>query len=255
MKHFFPALWAFLSLLSLSTGAPTPSQASSDTAIDFNTLLDGSLGYMPALLLVSQGTLAELTADDSTESSQSQGLEVRSPSCSDGCNTTTPYVDPASSSPSDRTGKEDGAVAGALISNLLVPAVTNIIDDGLAVGLCKSLVNSATGVAGTVVGQEATKAMYPANDTSASDFKQGLIPGTFVGSIVTNGAGTALSKALCKGLVPSLEKLWSGTAVANALVSNALNCGLKEVLTARLQDIGVDAARAVQFTSQMQDAF
>jgi hypothetical protein len=135
---------------------------------------------------------------------------------------------------------------GALISNLLLPAVTNSLEDGLAVGLCKSLVGGATGMAGTVVGQEAGKAIYPGNGTSAFEFEQGVIPGTFMGSIVTNGAGYALTKALCKGLVPALQELWvpGSTALVNALVGNALNRGLKEVLTARLQDMGVDAARA-----------
>jgi hypothetical protein len=42
-------------------------------------------------------------------------------------------------------------VARRIISSLLVPTVTSIIDDGLAVGLCTSLVNGATGMAGTTV--------------------------------------------------------------------------------------------------------
>jgi hypothetical protein len=112
-------------------------------------------------------------------------------------------------------------------------------------------------MAGTVISQEAGKAIYPTNGTSASEFEQGLIPGTFIGSIAQNSIGTALSKAICKGLVPGLEKMWTKPAeeAANALISKALNRGFKEIITAGVKDIVSDAARAVQFAGNLEYAF
>jgi hypothetical protein len=101
---------------------------------------------------------------------------------------------------------------GALISNLLLPAATNSIDDGLAVTLCTALGNGAAGMAGTVVVQEGSEAIYPTNDTSASEWEQVIISGTFIGSIVTNSVATALSKSLCKGLI----KGWTTASIVTA---------------------------------------
>ena len=153
-------LLVLMCFLGATVGAPRT--AAQDDSIDYNALLDGSLGYMPAQWMVSQGLLAEMDAANSTGTTILQGTS-----------TSTGTISP-SSEPSDdnRDDKENGAVLGTLIGGLLVPQAFNIIDDGLAAGVCKSLINGAGAMAGLVVGQEAGKSLYPAgdeNDTTSSN--------------------------------------------------------------------------------------
>ncbi|KAI8932299.1 hypothetical protein NX059_010495 [Plenodomus lindquistii] len=62
MKLFtFASATTLLALSGLSSGSPIVNTTLAG-ALDFNALLDGSLGAMPALLLVSQGTLLEMNA-------------------------------------------------------------------------------------------------------------------------------------------------------------------------------------------------
>lgn len=216
-------------------------------SVDFNTLLDGSLGYMPALWLVSHGALLELYDNISSTAKTAQELAV-----------TTGITISISPQPSDthRTSKESGAVLAGFIGGMLVPPIFNIIDSTIAGGLCKSLVNSAGAMASAVVGQEAGKTLYPEgkHNSTASGFEQGVIPGAFFGSIVGAGADTALSRTLCDRLVPGFEKTWKAATPGTVeRISRVLNRGLREVLTEHSKGMNVDAARATQFASQLEE--
>jgi hypothetical protein len=142
-------LLVMICFLGATTGAPR--SAPQDDGIDFNGLLNGSLAYMPAQWMISQGLLAEMDAANSTGTTILQGTS-----------TPTGTISP-SSEPSDnsRDDKENGAALGTLIGGLLVPQAFNVIDDGLAAGICKSLINGAGAMPGLVVGQEAGKSLYP----------------------------------------------------------------------------------------------
>ncbi|KAI4650609.1 hypothetical protein J4E93_002966 [Alternaria ventricosa] len=226
IKRVLVYAFAISLLPCLITSAATPSKEESRVNINFTSLLDGSLGYLPALWLTSQGVLAELQ--------------------------TVSEYDPLTSR-QHRTDKENGAVTGAFVGSMLVPLVTNLAESDTATqGICKSLVAGATGSLGAVVGQEAGKLLYPANRTSASEFEQAIVPGTFFGGVTTNAAGTALTKTLCKGLVPGLEKLWenAGTGVEGR-VADSLHRGFQEVVTSRLREMGANPAQASRFASQM----
>jgi hypothetical protein len=71
---------------------------------------------------------------------------------------------------------------------------------------------------------------------------------------VGNGVGSALSRTLCSKLVPGFEKIWKA-AKPDAMMKMAkvMEQGLQEVLTAHLKEMGVDAAKATQFASQLQE--
>ncbi|KAF2822530.1 hypothetical protein CC86DRAFT_373023 [Ophiobolus disseminans] len=66
---------------------------------------------------------------------------------------------------------------------------------------------------GLVASQEAAKAIYPGNST-APEFEQGVIPWAFIGTTVGNGTGSALSRTLCKTLVPNFMEWLTGTSPA-----------------------------------------
>ncbi|KAG9194349.1 hypothetical protein G6011_04384 [Alternaria panax] len=240
--------------LHLVVGAPIglPADLNADQAVDFDALLDGSLGNLPALWLTYSGILAEAAHSLETEDRQ---LEV--PGLDTIFNLPATKLSPRD----DRTDKENGAVAGTFMSSMLVPVVTGSLDDGLTEGLCKSLINGATGMAGAYIGQEMGKVLYPpgngtsGNGTSASGIEQGIVPGTFFGSVVTNTLGTGLTKSICEAFLPELMKsIEYGAADIAEQTARTLNQGFKEVLTTHLtENLEVDAARAVRFASQMEE--
>ena len=47
-------------------------------------------------------------------------------------------------------------------------------------------------MAAAVVGQEAGKQIYRSTNSTAPEFEEGLIPGTFIGSVVGTALGTQL---------------------------------------------------------------
>ncbi|KAI4669064.1 uncharacterized protein J4E79_001107 [Alternaria viburni] len=240
IQSIYRAAWATFCLTGLTAGVPiapafhlTARQPiEPDLQIDFNALLDGSLGNLPAIWITSHSLLAE--------AAPSSNLTV--------------------SSREDRTDKENGLVAAAFISSLLIPAATGIADNGVTGGLCNAIINGAGGMAGAVVGQEAGKTLYPqgngtdGNGTSAPEMEQGIVPGAFIGSVVTNSLGTALAKSICDKFLPDVEDvIKEAEAGVAGRVANSLNRGLKEVLVSQLEDMGVETARAVQFASQMEE--
>ncbi|CBX91398.1 hypothetical protein IAQ61_010753 [Plenodomus lingam] len=248
MKRLFTLFTiTVLAFAGLTWGLTTPPT----DALDFNELLDGSLGNMPALFLVSQGALLEVYAADPPQGVALGGDLATAATTSTATNSAAPSTQPADV---PRTGKENGAVLGAFISTLLLPAVMNVVDGTAAGGICKSLVSGAGAMVGSVVGQEAGKNLYP-NGTSleeASEFEQGVIPGTFIGGIAGSSVGTALSKTLCAKLVPDLAKVFDGlNPDAVTKMSRVLNRGLTDVLTSHLKDLGVQPAKALNFAHQM----
>ena len=240
VQSIYRSAWATFCLTGLTAGVPiapaghlTARQSiEPDLQIDFNALLDGSLGNLPAIWITSHSLLAE--------AAPSSNLTV--------------------SSREDRTDKENGLVAAAFISSLLVPAATGIADNGVTGGLCNAIINGAGGMAGAVVGQEAGKTLYPqgngtdGNGTSAPEMEQGIVPGAFTGSVVTNSLGTALAKSICDKFLPDVEDvIKEAEAGVAGRVANSLNRGLKEVLVSQLEDMKVETARAVQFASQLEE--
>jgi hypothetical protein len=55
-----------------------------------------------------------------------------------------------------------------------------------------------------------TKDLYGA-DTTASEFEQGLISGLFFGGTVKEGASAALTRNICKRVIPDFQSLWDLT--------------------------------------------
>jgi len=236
------ALWkAIVACMGfLLTCSAAPTQTDQQPQVDFNALLDGSLGNMPALWIASQALLVELNQTDDANSPPTKALAQSAPA--------------PSPSDSDRTDKENGAVMATFISGLMIPAIFSIKDKGPAEGLCSALMQSAGGMTGALVGQEVAKDLY-GNDTTASEFEQGVVPGAFFGSIAGNGAGTLLSRALCSKLVPDFGKWWKDMhpdVITKA--SKPLNRGLQRILSTHLEEhLGVETSRAIQFASQLTE--
>jgi hypothetical protein len=168
------AILTWSSLVNPTLAIPTP--LSSSPHIDYNTLLDGSLGYLPSTWLVYRAALLELNEGE---------VERRAP-------TGTLLSAPAESSSHGRTSKENGAVMATFISGMLIPAAFQYKDNGPADGLCRALMFASGGMTSAIVSQEAAKDIY-GNSNTNSQLEQGAIPGSFIGSVVGNGAGHALS--------------------------------------------------------------
>ncbi|KAF2852467.1 hypothetical protein T440DRAFT_506389 [Plenodomus tracheiphilus IPT5] len=247
MKQIFALITiAVVAMAPLVSSSPVINTAFADR-LKFDSLLDGSLGNMPALFLVSQGALLEVHA----AASPNEVALAQDPAA-----TATASAPPSTQSAGTlRTGKEDGAALGVFISSMIVPTAVNIAEGTLAGGICKSLVAGVGGMLGAVVGQEARKIIYPngTTNTSASELEQGIIPGTFIGGIAGNSVGTALSKTLCTKLVSDLEKVFQEmNPDAVTKMSRVLNRGLTEVLTAHLKGLSVKEAKAVTFAHQLE---
>ncbi|KAH6882505.1 hypothetical protein BKA58DRAFT_464460 [Alternaria rosae] len=240
IQSIYRYAWATCYFTGLTAGVPiapafrltTRQPIEPDIQVDFNALLDGSLGNLPAFWITSHSLLAEAA----------------------------PSSNLTFSSREDRTDKENGLVAAAFISSLLVPAATGIADNGVTGGICNAIISGAGGMAGAVVGQEAGKTLYPpgngtdGNGTSAPEMEQGIVPGAFIGSVVTNSLGTALAKSICDKFLPDIESvIKEAEAGVAGRVANSLNRGLKEVLVSQLEDMKVETARAVQFASQLEE--
>jgi hypothetical protein len=231
------ALVAYLSVVVTSLGFPTGSAAPITPDIDYNALLDGSLGPLPSLWLVSQGTLFELSKTNET----CARLVARN-------NSTNPTPDPEG-----REDKENGIATAVFISGMLIPQAFAIKDSSPTTALCKSLMRSSAGMVGAVVGQEVAKDLYSNNSTS-SEFEQGVIPGLFFGSVVGNGAGEALSRSICRHLVPDFTKWWKAMHPDQVTrVAQTFNHSLQSLLTEHLQSLRVETSRAVQFASQLTE--
>lgn len=151
-----------LAMLGLHAAAASSIQATQSQNVDFNALLDGTLGSMPAMLLATHGALAALN-------STAPSLALRSETSS---------ATDTSTAPANRD-KENGAVMGSFIGAALLAPI-RIQDGGVLTGICQTLVAGATAMGATVVGQEAGKGIYPHNST-APDFEQGPVPGASIG--------------------------------------------------------------------------
>jgi hypothetical protein len=191
---------------------------------------------MPALWLASKGALFELHEANVPKSGPIAALSS----------------DPAPSSDS-RTEEENGIVTATFISGMLIPAALQVKDNGAAKGLCNALVTSAGSMYGVVAAQEFGKNVY-SNDSTNSQFEQGVIPGSFFGGILGNGIGQALSRSICKHLVPDFENYLKGLpADAVGKASKVLDRGLEQVLATHLMDLGVTASRAIQISAQLTE--
>ena len=228
------AIMAWLSLI-LPTAA-TSTMSTSSSTINFNTLLDGSLGFFPSTRLVSKAALLALNKSD---------VEKREPTASTG---------PLPPEPSSlaRTPKEDGAVMATFISGMLVPAVFNVKDNGMTGGICRSLMTSAGSMSAAVMGQEVAKDIYGNNSTN-SQFEQGVIPGSFIGSVIGNGAGHALARTLCKRILPEFGPWLKGIDGPKATTAKLLTEALPQILTKQLEDLGVQPARALSFATELTE--
>jgi len=235
------ALWkAIVACMGfLLTCSAAPTQTDQQPQVDFNALLDGSLGDMPALWIASQALLVELNQTNDANFPPTKALAQSAPA--------------PSPSGSGRADKENGAVMAAFIGGMMIPAVFSIKDKGPAQGLCSALMQSAGSMTGALVGQEVAKGLY-GNDTTASEFEQGVVPAAFIGSIAGNGAATAVSRTLCSKLVPDFGKWWKDMHPGDiAKTSRLLNRGLQPVLSTHLEGLGVETSRAVQFASQLSE--
>ncbi|KAH3978109.1 hypothetical protein HBH52_104470 [Parastagonospora nodorum] len=231
------AIMAWLSLMNPT--AATSTMSASSTSIDFNTLLDGSLGFFPSTWLVSKAALLELNNADVEKRA------LTAPSAS----TELPSPEPSSL---DRTPKENGAVMATFISGMLVPAFFNVKDNGMAGGICRSLMTSAGSMTAAVIGQEAAKDIYGNNSTN-SQFEQGVIPGSFIGSVIGNGAGHALSRTLCKRILPEFGPWLKSVDGPKATTAKLLTEALPQILTKQLEGLGVQPARALSFATELTD--
>ncbi|KAF2023264.1 hypothetical protein EK21DRAFT_81324, partial [Setomelanomma holmii] len=226
---------ALLCCLALCSASPAPSTAASSN-IDFNALPDGSLGYLPADWLASQGMLLELNKTNAPVPASARSL------------------DPPAATPSAAgRDKENGAVVGTFVSGMLTATSLNIKGNTAAQGLCMSLPTGAGTMAGTVITQEGAKNIYGENST-ALDFEQGVVPGSFFGSIVGHGTGTALSRGLCKHVLSDFGKMWKGIHPdAMPKTYKTFHRALTEILGSHMRSIGVDSARAAKFADQMTE--
>jgi hypothetical protein len=197
---------------------------------------------MPALWLASKGALFELHEANVPKSGPIAALSSDpAPSSS------------AAPSSDGRTDEENGIVTATSISGILIPAALQVKDNGAAKGLCTALVTSAGSMYGVVAAQEFGKNVY-GNDSTNSQFEQGVIPGSFFGGLLGNGIGQALSRSICKHLVPDFENYLKGLpedAVGKA--AKVLDRGLEQVLATHLMDLGVTASRAIQFSAQLTE--
>jgi hypothetical protein len=116
------------------------------------------------------------------------------------------------------------------ISGMLVPAAFNVKDNGMAGVICQSLMTSAGSMAAAVIGQEAGKDIYGNNSTN-SQFEQGVIPGSFIGSVIGNGAGHAVSRTLCKRILPEFGPWLKGVDGPKATTAKLLTEALPQILT------------------------
>ncbi|KAL5118588.1 hypothetical protein ACEQ8H_003439 [Pleosporales sp. CAS-2024a] len=217
------ASWFNPALATSSSQPPTPP--SLPKPVDLNTLLDGSLGFFPSTWLASKAILLELH----TNNIQKRSIE---------------------DTISNRTDKENGAVMATFISGMLWPAFFSIQDNGAAGGLCRALMMSAGSMTSALVGQEAAKNIYDNNSTS-SQFEQGVIPGSFIGSVVGGGAGYALARTLCTRLIPEFGPWLKGIEGPKAETARLLTRALPHILTKHLEDLGMDSARAIKFADQL----
>jgi hypothetical protein len=138
INFFFAMLLAIFALDDATPAIPAPSNSSMD--IDFEALLDGSLGTLPALWLVSQGSLLELIDDDempahelllrdAIQSTSVVWVTVTSTtlapfiSASGSISTlTSPSPSPEKPGPSGRTPKDNGAALVTFLAGMLLPS-------------------------------------------------------------------------------------------------------------------------------------
>lgn len=224
------SITALLSLSGWTTARSIPPLDSS-SGINFNNFLDESLGNIPAHWITAQGALLELNA--------ANGVNI------------SPRTNTTATSDTDRE-KENGAALATFASGVLIPTYFHIQDDEVGKGLCKGFEASAASVVGSVVGQEVGKDLYGKNST-APEFEQGVVP-SLLGGMVGNSAGQALSRTLCNRFVPNYEDLFKlKSADAVAKMTRSLHQGLGQLLTAHLENLGVDTAKAVQCARQLEE--
>jgi hypothetical protein len=232
-KHILP-----LAMFGLQAAASSAS-TTRDHTFSFNDMLDGSLGDMPAMWLVTHGALAALNNTTTTFAKR---------------NETASAPATTSSAPTGRDDKENGAALAAFIGSALTFPIKLHESNSKMKALCQTLVASSTGMLGAVVGQEAGKSIYGENST-APDFEEGLVPGAFIGGIVGTATGTQLSKTLCELAVPGFKEFLDdlddlGLKGAERIMAQSS----LQVIDATLDTLGVERARITQFSGQLQQA-
>jgi hypothetical protein len=126
-----------------------------------------------------------------------------------------------------------------------------IQDYGLTTGLCKTLTTSATAAGGSIMGQEVAKDAY-GNDTTASEFEQGVMTGSFSGSVAGNGVGSALSRTLRAELVPGWNKLIKPDYLPK--LKMVMSRALPHIISTLMKDLNVPVARAQGFAQHLSEA-
>lgn len=107
-------------------------------------------------------------------------------------------------------------------------------------------------MAAAVVGQEAGERIYGTNST-APDFEEGLVPGKFVGGIAGTATGTQLTRTLCELGVPGFKELLADLDdLGLEGVEHIMGQSYLQALDATLEALGVDPARIVKFSGQIQ---
>ena len=222
---------ALLGLQFAVGSALTPTQ---DRALDWNTMLDGSLGAMPAMVLISYGALAAL---NNTTPSLASRSEISSSPAS------------PSSAPANRD-KDNGAVLAGFIGTAIA-APLKIEQGGMLKGICQTLVGGATAMASTVIGQEVGRGIYGTN-SSAADIEEGMVPGAFISGPIGGYVGAQLGTSLCEiGAANITEFLKDLTDIEREMARATLDQGLSQIVNAAMQDLGVEPARAVSFANHM----
>ena len=83
LSYLVGAVLILLSLSATATAGKQPTSTKDSAAVvDWNTLLDGSLGKLPAVWLVSQGVLLEVKRLEGKKNKRDPAVTVRTPDSS-----------------------------------------------------------------------------------------------------------------------------------------------------------------------------
>jgi hypothetical protein len=251
-------------VMSINRRSPTP-------AMNLTALSDGSLGNIPAQMLLFQAVLSEMNG---TAAVPSPTLDGNKQEVDD---------DKKEAENKKSQDKNNGAVVGSVIGGALAAGLADT--DSPAKALCKALAVGAGSAMGAKTGQligsaypppeddkqenntatdtfsSSTTAAEPSQSSEPNEFGTGMV-GPGLGNFVGTGVSAGLGKGICDGLFGDAGKWFSKIAkqflppdmydAGKIAMKEALANGRTQILTRAMENAGVPVHQASQFVNELE---
>jgi hypothetical protein len=268
---FYSLLLFGLALLTCIPGAaarvgPPINRRFSVPVANLTALSDGSLGNIPAQMLLYQAVLVKMNRT-ATAPPPSSDVDKQEGS-----------GDQKEAEDKKKRDKKNGAVLGSVLGGALATGLADA--DNPARALCKALVVGASSAVGvktaqligsaqendeeentnTDVSSSSTVVAQPLHSSQPNDFGAGMV-GPSVGKFVGTGVSAGLGKGICDGLFGDAGKWFLKIAnqflphdiydVGKIAMEEALANGRIQILARAMENAGVPVHQASQFVNEL----